>query len=160
MRTLGLRTLLFLIASMGVSAQTSQRQFTPWWDSPVSSALNLTDAQKKQIRSTVREFVPSLRTLRRAVDAAENDLSAVFNEDPVDQKKAGEAIEKLAASRGNLTRTLSQMDLKLRVILTEQQWQEAKKLELGPGDPHFGDRTGRSGSTRRATGTTNQNPQK
>ncbi len=110
----------------------------PWWDSSVTRDLNLTDAQTKQIRTTVQEFRGRMFDLREAVNKAEGELQAAFNEDPVDQKKASDAIDRLVAARGDLMRATSQMDLKLRTVLTAQQWQELKNRQRtwpggGPG---------------------------
>ena len=107
----------------------------PWWDSTVARDLNLTDAQNSQIRSTVQEFRGRMSELRETVNTAEKSVEAAFNEDPVDQRKANDAIERLANARGELTKAVSQMDLKLRMILTVQQWQElqARQRSRPPG---------------------------
>jgi Spy/CpxP family protein refolding chaperone len=59
------------------------------------------------------------------------DLQGALNEDPVDQRRANEAIEQLVSARGELFRTTSQMDLKLRMVLTAQQWQELQSETRG-----------------------------
>lgn len=101
--------------------------FYPWWGSPVVHDLNLSDDQKQQIRTTVKDYRPHLVELRAEVERAEGDLEYQFNQQPVDTRKANEAIDRLAAARSDLTRTLSQMSLKLRAVLTQQQWQELQK---------------------------------
>jgi Spy/CpxP family protein refolding chaperone len=104
----------------------------PWWDSPVVQDLNLTDAQQTDIRATVKEYRDRVADIRKAIESADRDLEAVFNsENPVDQRKAGEAIDRLASARGDLTRTLSQMSLKLRTVLTAEQWQELRRRRPG-----------------------------
>jgi hypothetical protein len=45
----------------------------------------------------------------------------------VDPAKTNEAIERLVDARSDLTRTLTQLSLKLRLILTEEQWQELQR---------------------------------
>ena len=75
----------------------------------------------------MQEYRPRLKELRGAVQKAEQDLESVFNSDPVNTQKANEAIEHLVAARADLSRTLSQMGLKLRSVLTLQQWQEVEK---------------------------------
>jgi len=89
--------------------------------------LNLSLEQKQQIRSTVKDYRPHLVELRAEVERAEGDLEYQFNQQPVDSRKANEAIDRLAAARSDLTRTLSQMSLKLRTVLTQQQWQELQR---------------------------------
>ncbi len=121
----------------------------PWWDSEVAHELNLTDAQMKQIRQTQNDFRPRMRELRDEVAQAESTVESAFNEDPVDQAKANEAINRLAAARAEVTKAVSQMDLKLRTILTAEQWQQLKQYRPRPG--------GRRGSR---TPTTPSIPQK
>ena len=109
-------------------AQPPQRP-RPWWDGEVARDLNLSDAQTRQIRETQKEFRPRMKELRDNVNKAEAELDAAFNEDPVDQVKANEAILRLAAAHSEMTKAVSQMDLKLRMILTPQQWQDLKEKQ-------------------------------
>ena len=96
----------------------------PWWNSPLVRDLNLSPAQTREIRETVRDYRGSLMELRETVQRADSDLEAILNSAPVDQQKANEAIDKLAAARAEMTRRLSRMTLRLRGILTNEQWQE------------------------------------
>jgi hypothetical protein len=50
----------------------------------------------------------------------------------VDQGKTNQAIEQLIAARSTLTRSLSELSLKLRVLLSAVQWQELQRLRPGP----------------------------
>ena len=100
-----------------------------WWNSPIVQNLDLTEAQRKDIRGTVREYRGHLLDLREAVQRADSDLGIALGESPVDQRKANEAIEHLATARGELTRTLSRMTLRLRTILTNEQWQELQRRQ-------------------------------
>ncbi len=100
-----------------------------WWNSPIVQNLDLSETQRKDIRGTVREYRGHLLDLREAVQRADSDLEIALGESPVDQRKANEAIDHLATARGELTRTLSQMTLRLRTILTSDQWQELQKRQ-------------------------------
>src|SRR5579871_4193185 len=93
--------LLTVMLPLALPAQ-SRRDLFPWWDSPLAHDLNLTDAQQKQIRATVKEYRDRLVDLRAAAEKADGDLKDVFNEDPVDQNRANAAIERLASSRAEL----------------------------------------------------------
>ncbi len=108
---------------------------SPWWNSPLVQNLDLNDAQQKEIRTTVREYRGHLMDLREAVQRADSDLQMALDLTPLDQRKANEAIEHLATARGELTRTISQMTLRLRTILTNEQWQELQRrqAERRPG---------------------------
>jgi Spy/CpxP family protein refolding chaperone len=101
----------------------------PWWNSPLVQNLDLNEAQQKEIRTTVREYRGHLMDLREAVQRADSDLQVALDQNPLDQRKANEAIERLATARGELTRTISQMTLRLRTILTNEQWQELQRRQ-------------------------------
>jgi Spy/CpxP family protein refolding chaperone len=75
----------------------------------------------------MREFRPHLIDIRAEVEKAEIDLQTQFDQDPVDQGKANQAIDHLIAARSDLTRTLSELSLRLRTVLTAQQWQELQR---------------------------------
>jgi Spy/CpxP family protein refolding chaperone len=94
-----------------------------WWSGPLVRDIDLTEAQRNEIRNTVREYRGHLLELREAAQRTDDDLDALLNASPLDQRKAAEAIDRLANARAELTRTLSQMTLRLRSILTDEQWQ-------------------------------------
>jgi Spy/CpxP family protein refolding chaperone len=69
-----------------------------------------------------------LLEVRAKVLRAEQNLEDQFNNDPVDQGKANQALEQLITARIDLTRSLTELSLKLRVLLTAQQWRELQRL--------------------------------
>ncbi len=126
-----LRSIVLALVFAACSFAQMPRGFYAWWSRPVVKTLNLTDSQRRQIRDTVLQYRPKLIDIRAEVSKAEIDLQAQFDHDPVDPAKANQAIERLIAARTTLTRTLSQMSLKLRTVLTEQQWRELQKHRPG-----------------------------
>jgi Spy/CpxP family protein refolding chaperone len=120
---------LVVVATLlaGSSFGQMPKGFYAWWSSPMVKDLNLTPAQYQQIRTAVKQYRPRLIDIRADVAKAEIDLEAQFNHDPVDQTKANAAIERLISARSELTRSLSQLSLKLRMVLSEQQWVELQK---------------------------------
>lgn len=125
--------LLPLVASV-MWAQGSRGSFGKsfsWWESPLAGDLNLTDTQTRQIRDTVRQYRVRLADLRAAVSRAEREVENVFNDETIDQSRAHDAIDQLANARADLFRMTSQMDLKLRMILTAEQWQELQARQRG-----------------------------
>ena len=102
-------------------------EFNRWWDSPLVNDLKLSADQQTQIRTVVREYRSKLIDLRAAVQKSEGDVQEFFNDDPLDQRRASEAIDRLVAARGELTRAMSQMSLRLRAVLTGEQWRELQK---------------------------------
>ena len=123
-----MRRILFCALLIAPLASAQAPRFA-WWESPIVNKLDLSDAQTRQITATVSDYREKLREQRAAVNRAETGLESAFNEDPVDQKKANDAIDQLANARTELFRTTSQMDLKLRSVLTAQQWQELRSQQ-------------------------------
>lgn len=124
-----MRTLLpfvLLLAALPAAAQPPRGYF-PWWESPLVRDLNLTEDQRQQIRNTVRDYRSRLIDLRAAVEKAEGEVGDVFNDPSIDQRRGMEAIDRLIAARGELTRAISEMTLKLRLVLTREQWQELQR---------------------------------
>jgi Spy/CpxP family protein refolding chaperone len=121
------RLVLFVLLFAATAYAQMPRSLYPWWSKPVAQELNLSIEQKRQVRQTIKEYRPRLVELRASVDRAEADLETQFNQQPVDARKANDAIERLASARADLTRTLSQMSLKLRTVLTEPQWEELQR---------------------------------
>lgn len=111
------------------------RNFFPWWDSPLAKDLNLSEDQNKQIRAVVKEYRTKLIDVRASVEKAEAELEDQFNEDYFDQNRANQAVEKVVAARGDMTRAMSQMGLKLRAVLTPDQYRELQKRrpKMQPG---------------------------
>jgi len=117
-------------------AQPPPRGFFAWWDSPIAGDLNLKEEQHQQIREVVRNYRNKLIDQRSAMDKAEGDLEDVFNDEKIDQRKANDAVERLANARAEMSRTVSQMSLKLRSILTADQWHELqRRMPKGPPPP-------------------------
>jgi Spy/CpxP family protein refolding chaperone len=126
--------ILALVLASALSAQMPRGVYA-WWNRPqLVRDLNLTPAQREQIRGTVQQFRPHLLNVRVAVNQAERALADQFDRTPVDPAKTNEAIERLVDARSDLTRTLSQLSLKLRLILTEQQWQELQRRRPAQGN--------------------------
>src|SRR5271163_2378240 len=96
-----------------------------WWESKVAvTRLNLSEAQTKQLNSIQSSYVGRLMELRSAANKAENNLEEMFKQTPSDELKAEAAIDQYANARDNLTRELSRLSLKMRNVLTADQWQE------------------------------------
>jgi Spy/CpxP family protein refolding chaperone len=126
--------LLALLAAATLSAQLP-KNFYAWWNKPqIVRDLNLSPVQREQIRAIVQQYRPHLLNVRAAVNQAEIALAQQFDRSPVDPAKTNEAIERLVDARSDLTRTLSQMSLKLRLILNEQQWQTLQSRRPLPAE--------------------------
>jgi Spy/CpxP family protein refolding chaperone len=124
---------IILALPVALSAQGARSGFFPWWDGPLVSGLDLTDAQRTEIRSVIRDYRGKMMEVRGAVQKAEGDLDAVFNEDTVDQRRGSEAIDRLTKARADMTKSVSEMSLRIRAVLTTQQWQELQRRQREQG---------------------------
>lgn len=124
---------LMLAVPAVLSAQGPRGGFFPWWDGPMVSGLDLTDAQRTEIRAVIREYRGRLVEVRDAVQKAEAALDAVFNEETVDQRRGAEAIDHLTKARADMTKSVSEMSLRMRAVLTAQQWQELQRRQQEQG---------------------------
>ena len=77
----------------------------------------------------VQEYRGRMMEIRGAVQKAESDLDQVFNEDTVDQRRGSEAIDRLTKARADMTKSVSEMSLRMRAVLTSQQWQELQRRQ-------------------------------
>lgn len=131
-----MRRLALLVCILGVPLLAQPpRGFFPWWDSPVAKDLNLSEDQTKQIRTVVREYRSKLIDQRATVEKAEGEFEDQFNDELFDLRRANDALERLITARGEMTRSLSQMSLRLRAVLTADQYKELQKRrpQMKPG---------------------------
>ncbi|MBA3974955.1 MAG: hypothetical protein C0504_12160 [Candidatus Solibacter sp.] len=118
--------LWMLMLAAPLLAQMPRGAFN-WWESPLTRDINLTEDQRKQIQEAIRGFRPKLIDLRASLEKAEIETEYALNDETLDMKRANEAIERLAGARADMTRTMSQMSIKFRSILTAEQWKDLQK---------------------------------
>jgi Spy/CpxP family protein refolding chaperone len=125
---------MLLIAAGSLWAQMPKGIYS-WWGRPeIRRDLNLSPQQERQIQAAVKQFRPHLIDVRSDVEKAEIELQAQFDRDPVDPARTNQAIGRLIEARSDLTRTLSELSLKLRLVLTERQWQQLQQRRPRPGE--------------------------
>ena len=107
----------------------------PWWEGSIATELNLTDAQRQQVETVQRDYRGKMIDGRADMAKAELNLEDTMNADPFDLRKATDAANKVADARNELTRNLSQMGLKMRAVLTKEQWQKTRARAQRPGFP-------------------------
>lgn len=122
-----MRLLLLCLAFLLPAEAQPPRAYFPWWESPLARELNLSDEQREKIGAIVRESRPSLIDKRAAVEKAEAEIEDLFAEPVLDQAKAQQAIDRLVAARSELTRAFTELSLKLRMVLTQEQWKELQQ---------------------------------
>jgi Spy/CpxP family protein refolding chaperone len=125
-----MKNLLIVIALCWCTALpgwTQNRANFAWWNSPVVSDLNLSDAQRRQIREIVSSYRSKLIDARADMQKAHGDLQDVLNADHIDMDHADAVIKKLSAAQAESTRVFTEMSVRLRAVLTLDQWRELVK---------------------------------
>ncbi len=118
---------LVVMALVALAAVAQEPEPFAWWDSPLAANLDLSAEQQRQIRATVRDYRDQLIERRAAVQMAEGALQDVMNDEPVNEARGREAIDRVVVARGELMRTVSQMALKMRTVLRPEQWQRVQR---------------------------------
>ena len=116
-----------------------------WWENPLIGNLNLSDAQRKQIQTTTREFRNRLVDARAAAEKAEGELQDAFNDATVEERRVNDLIDRGVKARGELMKQVTLMSWKLRGILTAEQWQELQRRRPAFGGPLGGPQGGPGG---------------
>ncbi len=124
-----MKGLILLLAFVSVVAAQQPDVFA-WWDRPIARNLNLTPEQTKQVQATVREYRDRLIEQRAAVLKAEANLRDLMDEEQVNEGRTREAIDKVVAARGELMRSVSLMALRMRTVLTPDQWQRVQRRAM------------------------------
>jgi Spy/CpxP family protein refolding chaperone len=118
-----------------------------WWANPIAAKdLNLTGDQKSEIASIAEEYRERLAQQTQETSRAEAELEGVFNAEAIDWKRGEQAIAQLVKARGELTQHISRMTLRMRAVLTPEQWrtlQVRSNNGRGPGRPSVGAVPGR-----------------
>ena len=98
-----------------------------WWEGPLIGNLNLSEAQRKQIQTTTREYRNRLVDARATAEKAEGDLQDAFNDATADDRRINDLIDRVVKTRGEMMKLVTQMSWKLRGVLTMEQWQELQR---------------------------------
>lgn len=123
------RALLLVLFAAVASAQ---RPFA-WWENPVANGLVLSEAQRTLVTQIVSEYRDRLTAERREAERAEREFEAVVNAETVDSQRGRAAIDQLVKARGVFTGDVSQMTLRLRAVLTAEQWRTLQLRRDGIG---------------------------
>jgi len=98
-----------------------------WWkNSEVVKDLGLTEAQVSQIEAAFFEHRRSLIDLRAELEHKELDLQTLMDADRPDTAKVSGQIDAVLAARNKLEKSNAMMLLKIRQVLSVEQW---KKLQ-------------------------------
>lgn len=99
-----------------------------WWDRPaVVRALGLSPEQSKEIEGIALTYARQMVDLKAAVERAELDLRAAADAEPFTADRVREAFAQLQRARTRLEAERLEMILRIRGVLSGEQWQRLRR---------------------------------
>ena len=109
-----------------------------WWNNPeLVQKLNLTPDQQKQMETVFEQSRQGLMDLSGTVRQEEMAMRPLLSADAPDENKILAQIDRVAQARAELEKSNARMLLRLRRVLTPEQW-KTLQAEAPRGD--FGGR--------------------
>jgi Spy/CpxP family protein refolding chaperone len=105
-------------------ALAQPRAYFPWWEGRLSDEVNLSQEQRAKIRDVQREYRDEMIDQRADLEKAEARFADLLASEDISDAEAEAAVAELVAARGAVTRSLTEMSIELRRVLTTEQWRE------------------------------------
>ncbi len=133
--------ILLLLSAGTVLAQP--RVYFPWWEGRFSQDLDLSGDQRAEIRKIQQKYRDSMIDQRAATEKAEARLEDLFHDDEIPTAASKSAVDALVDARGAMTRSLTEMSIELRQVLTTDQWASLERKRRQMRSRMMRDRGGR-----------------
>src|SRR5688572_18658750 len=92
-----------------------------WWQSEqYRRELGLTPEQSKRLEDVFQAAVPTLKSLKKALDQAESEFERLLERG--DDGSVMDQVERVEAARSELNKSHTMMMLKMKRVLTTDQW--------------------------------------
>jgi Spy/CpxP family protein refolding chaperone len=92
-----------------------------WWQSEeYKRELRLTPEQSKKLEDVFQASVPTLKTLKKALDQAESEFERLLERG--DDGSVMDQVERVEAARAELNKSHTLMMLRMKRVLTAEQW--------------------------------------
>ncbi len=121
-----LLTLLLLSAGLALA---QPKPYFPWWAGRFAEDINLSEEQREQIREIQKKYRNVMIDQRAVAEKAEADLQDLFAQDEISDNAAHAAVDRLVRARADMTRSLTEMSIELRRVLTTEQWKELQQKQ-------------------------------
>ncbi len=125
-----MRALIVFLLFTGMAMAQPARPFFPWWESRFADDVDLDEQQRRRIREIQRQYRDKMIDQRAALEKAEARLEDLFAAREIDESAARAAVDELIAARSAITRSLTEMSIELRRLLTLEQWQELQEKRM------------------------------
>jgi Spy/CpxP family protein refolding chaperone len=124
-----MRTLAILLLLTASTALAQPRPYFPWWEGRFTRDLDLSDEQRQEIRSIQKRYRDLMIDQRAAAEKADARLQDLFDSEEIPAAAAKSAVDTLVEARGAMTRSLTEMSVELRQVLTAEQWRDLQKKQ-------------------------------
>jgi Spy/CpxP family protein refolding chaperone len=92
-----------------------------WWQSEeYQRELRLTPEQSKKLEEVFQASVPTLKSLKKALDQAESEFERLLERG--DDGSVMDQVERVEAARAELNKSHTMMMLRMKRVLTTEQW--------------------------------------
>jgi len=120
---------LLLAAGPALAQPAGMMPMGRWWERPqVADQLALTPEQRQKIEAITLDGAHTMVDLKGAVQNAEIDLRAASDAEPFQPAKVREAFHVMQQARLKLDTERFEMLLKVRQVLSADQWQKLHEL--------------------------------
>jgi len=120
---------LLLVVTLFAAAALANQSTNPpkWWNSSVyKKELALKDEQSRKLEEIFQQALPTQKKLLQAVEEAEAQFERLVTSQ-AEEKAILEQIDRVVSARAELIRSYSLMTLKMRRLMTPEQW---KRLQV------------------------------
>lgn len=118
-----------LLLAAGAWAQGPGLPQGKWWERPrVAQELALSSEQKQKLEQASLESARVMIDLKAAVEKAELDLKVAGDAEPLDARAARAAFAALQQARMRLESERFELLLKVRQVLTHEQWVRLREM--------------------------------
>src|SRR5262245_36938323 len=136
---------LVLCVSAGLTVPVSG-QGSKWWQSEqYRREGGLTSEQSKRLEDIFQAAVPTLKSLKKSLDQAESEFERLVERG--DDGSVMDQVERVEAARADLNKSHTMMMLRMRRVLTTDQWARFTALHQA-AERERSRSSGRGGSTK------------
>ena len=132
MRRVGIVLGVGVLLAISVGGARAQQLGVPpgrWWERPrVAEQISLTAEQRQRLNDETNAHARVMVDLKGAVEKAEIDLRVAAEAVPFSGKPAREAFATLQRTRQKLEAERFEMLIKVREVLTPEQWSRLQEL--------------------------------
>jgi len=115
-----LRVLVVLLVVAGANPLAAQGKFKWWQSDRYKTELMLTADQSKRLEEIFQNALPTLRAQMKALESAETELERLVQRG--DDSAVMAQVARVEAARAELNTSRTVMLLKMRKLLTSDQW--------------------------------------